>query len=89
MRESRGLKIRGVRPIGVPVASVQETTIRRLTVNIVEENAGLCPRIQWVKARDILDVYDEISPVNGIVFHRLCGGLRTHSSARNGSQKYQ
>jgi hypothetical protein len=31
--------------IGVPVASVQETTIRRLRVKIVEENEGLLPQM--------------------------------------------
>jgi predicted AAA+ superfamily ATPase len=34
--------------IGVPVASVQETTIRGLTGETVEENEGLHPRLSWM-----------------------------------------
>jgi hypothetical protein len=36
--------------IGVPVASVQETTIRGLTVEIAEENERLHPRLSWKKS---------------------------------------
>jgi hypothetical protein len=39
--------------IGVPVASVQETTIRGLAVKTVEENEGLRPRISWTESPDI------------------------------------
>ena len=33
----------------VPVASVQETSIRELTGKTVEEHEGLCPRLSWTK----------------------------------------
>jgi hypothetical protein len=44
-------------PLGVPVASVQETTIRGLTVATVDENGGLFPRIPPAKTPNFLHVY--------------------------------
>jgi hypothetical protein len=38
--------------IGVPVASVQETTIRGLTVEIAEENEGLLSQMPQMKTPD-------------------------------------
>ena len=43
-----------VSSMGVPGASVQETTIRRLRVKIVEENEGLLPQMSQ---RNITDSF--------------------------------
>jgi hypothetical protein len=41
---------------GVPVARVQETTIRRLTVEIVEENGGLRPQMPQMETPDSFSI---------------------------------
>jgi hypothetical protein len=41
---------------GVPVAGVHTTTIRPVTVEGEEKNAGLHPRISWVEMRDFSHV---------------------------------
>lgn len=39
-------------PLGVPVASVQETSIHASKSKAVEQNAGLRPHMSWRKRRD-------------------------------------
>jgi hypothetical protein len=39
-------------PVGVPVASIQETTIRRLRAKIVEKNEGLLPQMSQMRITD-------------------------------------
>jgi hypothetical protein len=50
----------GLKPpavIGVPVASVQKTTLRTFTVEGEEKNEGLHPHMSWTKNPDFLHVY--------------------------------
>jgi hypothetical protein len=47
--------IAGVR-VGVPVASVQETSIRTSTGNAVEENENYFPHLLWTNTTDFLVV---------------------------------
>jgi hypothetical protein len=54
--------------VGVPVANVQETTIRELAVKTVEENEGLRPHIRWTKIPDFVHVYRGISRMNWVCF---------------------
>jgi hypothetical protein len=53
---------------GVPVASVQETTIRGSTVKIVGKNEGLRPHILGTKTPDFAHVCCGISPMNKVFF---------------------
>jgi len=53
---AQAVLIVGVNPYGVPVASVQETSIRASTGNAVEENEGYYPRLSWAKLADFLIV---------------------------------
>src|SRR6266446_10730338 len=55
-------------PQGVPVASVQKTTLHRSTVKTVEENEGLYPHIRWTKTSDFVHVYRGILPINKVFF---------------------
>jgi hypothetical protein len=38
------------------------------TPNIVEENEGLHPHIQWAKTPDLAHVFHGIAPMNGVCF---------------------
>src|SRR5262250_2612199 len=54
--------------VGVPVATVQETTIRGSTGNTVEGNEGLHPHIRWTKTPDFIHAYRGILPMNRVFF---------------------
>ena len=53
---------------GVPVASVQKTTIRTFTVEGEEKNEGLRPHIRRTKTPDFVHVYCGILPMNRVFF---------------------
>jgi hypothetical protein len=74
---------------GVPIASVQETTIRESTVKTVGENVGLHPHIRWTKTPDFAHVYRGISLVNRVFFPTSVVCLLRLTQARRVFQRGQ
>ena len=74
---------------GVPVAGVQETTIRTFMVKSEEEKDRLRPHIWWTKIPDFVHVYRGISLMDRVFFPTSAVCLVHPSQARRVFQRYQ